>query len=284
MKTIFLTNDDGYISKGLIDLRNALSKIAKVIVVAPANEKSACGHGLCVTKPMQLIKVEEDFYKLDDGSPTDCVYIGLHELFKDKKPDILISGINIGANMGEDVTYSGTVAGAIEGALNGIDSIAISQFIKDKYGEENKTFNRDFSLALDFITQLVKDIFDRKYIIGHRKFLNVNVPSLAQQECKGIRITQLGYRIFKPSAQTFINPRKQAFHWVGLNTMQWKERDNTQNPYIDANNSYKNDGMAIPIISDFEAVCNGYISVTPMHLDLTSYEDIERLYQYTHQS
>lgn len=285
MQTIFLTNDDGYISKGLLELRIALSKIARVVVVAPAHEKSACGHGLCATKPLQLIEIEKDFYKLDDGTPTDCVYIGLHELFTKKKPDLLISGINIGANMGEDTTYSGTVAGAIEGTLNNISSIAISQAIEDKYSEDDKTLKRDFSLSLDFIVHLAKDILNGTYKIGHRKFLNVNVPAITKRQCKGVKTTQLGYRIFNPIATTFISPRKQRFHWIGLNPLQWQERNNKENIYIDESNCYvTQQNESISIISDFEALKQGYISVTPMQLDLTSYADIENLYTYIQKS
>ncbi len=280
-KTIFLTNDDGYFSQGLLALRDTLSQIAHVVIVAPANEKSACGHGLCVNKPLQLIKLEKDFYKLDDGSPTDCVYIGMHELFADTKPDLLISGINIGANLGEDTTYSGTIAGAIEGALHGIESIAISQFINDKYGEDNKMAQRDFTLALDTIKQLALDIFHKRYEIGHRKFLNINVPAIPKHICKGIKVTQLGYRIFSPTTQRIQSPRNQEYHWIGLNPMRWRERDNSNNLYI-KDGCYLHDNIDSKehIMSDFEAVSNHYISITPMQLDMTSYIDMQSLYTY----
>lgn len=280
-KTIFLTNDDGYFSQGLLALRDALSQIARVIVVAPAHEKSACGHGLCVNKPLQLIKLENDFYKLDDGSPTDCVYIGIHELFSHKKPDLIISGINIGANLGEDTTYSGTIAGAIEGALQGISSIAISQFINDKYGEEDKIIKRDFTLAVDIIKKLALDILNNKYAIGHRKFLNINVPAIPKDKCKGIRITQLGYRIFYPTAERIQSPRNKEYHWIGLNPIRWEARDNSKNPYIKNNHYiYQNTPSKIQAITDFDAVANDYISITPMQLDMTDYENMQSLYNY----
>lgn len=280
-KTIFLTNDDGYFSQGLLALRNALSQIARVVVVAPAYEKSACGHGLCVNKPLQLVKMEEDFYKLDDGSPTDCVYIGIHELFSHKKPDLVVSGINIGANLGEDTTYSGTLAGAIEGALQGISSIAISQAIDDKYGEEDKMVKRDFTLALDIIRQLSFDILSNKIIIGHRKLLNVNVPAIPKEACKGVRITQLGYRIFSPVVQHMKSPRNKEYCWIGLNPMQWKSRDNSKNHNV-KNNHYIQDGMEskMKVIADFDAIASNYVSITPMQLDMTDYEDIHYLCNY----
>ncbi|MDY5950130.1 MAG: 5'/3'-nucleotidase SurE [Helicobacter sp.] len=276
-KTIFLTNDDGYFSQGLIALRNALGDIARVVVVAPAHEKSACGHGLCVSKPLQLIELEKDFYKLDDGSPTDCVYVGLCELFSHTKPDLLISGINIGANLGEDTTYSGTVAGAMEGALHGIQSIAISQCINDKHGEDNKLANRDFTLALDTIKQLSFDILHNDYTIGHRKLLNINIPAISKDECKGIKATQLGYRIYNSKAQVMQNPRGQKYHWIGLNPLQWQERDNADNPYLKDNFYTRKD---MKIISDFSAVANNYISITPMQLDMTDYACMQSLHSY----
>ncbi|TLD84326.1 5'/3'-nucleotidase SurE [Helicobacter trogontum] len=278
-KTIFLTNDDGYFSQGLIALRNTLSDIARVVVVAPAHEKSACGHSLCVSKPLQLIELERDFYKLDDGSPTDCVYVGLCELFSTEKPDLLISGINIGANLGEDTTYSGTVAGAIEGALHGIQSIAISQFIDDKHGEDNKLVNRDFTLALDTIKQLASDILHNRYLIGHRKLLNINIPAIPKDKCKGIQATQLGYRIYNSKAQDMQSPRGQKYHWIGLNPIQWQERNNIDNPYI-KNNHYIYQDMQMPVVNDFEAVMNNYVSITPMQLDMTDYVCMQTLHSY----
>lgn len=280
-KTIFLTNDDGYFSQSLIELRNELSKIARVVVMAPAHEKSACGHGLCVNKPMQIIKIEEDFYKLDDGGPTDCVYIGMCELFQKNKPDLIISGINIGANLGEDVTYSGTVAGAMEGSLQGINSIAISQAINDKYGEDDKTAKRDFALAIDITKQLALDILNNKFEIGYRKLLNINVPSIQKNECKGVKITQLGHRIFSPTAQKTQSPRNKEYHWIGLNPIRWEARDNSKNPYIKGMNYNHNDmDSEIRVITDFDAIANNYISITPIHLDMTNYADIPSFYSY----
>lgn len=307
-KIIFITNDDGYVSKGFIDLRNALSKIARVIAVAPAHEKSACGHGLSVAKTLELIEIQKDFYKLDDGNPSDCIYVGMRKLFNFNtlnaniesnnakiltfskknskinniesnvknstklplKPDLIISGINIGSNMGEDTTYSGTVAGAMEGAIHGIPSIAISQFITDDFSEDFKTADRDFSLATSFIVNLAKDILKGKYEIGHRKYLNVNVPPLSIEKCKGVKVTQLGYRHFNGTLSSFLSPRKHTFDYLGMNPFKYSERENSDNAYFSGENGLD----SLDIISDFSALHNGYISVTPMQLDLTSYNDI----------
>ena len=128
MKHILITNDDGYEAVGLKALIEALSPLAKITVVAPAINKSACGHSLTLDRPLRLVEVDDDFYKVDDGTPTDCVYLSITNLFtEDFKPDLVVSGINIGANMGEDITYSGTAAAAMEAVLQGIPAIAISQ-------------------------------------------------------------------------------------------------------------------------------------------------------------
>ena len=127
MKKILITNDDGYESAGLLALIEALDGLGQITVVAPSTEKSACGHSLTLTRPLSFISVGDDFYKLDDGTPSDCVYLALHSLFEESKPDLLISGINKGSNMGEDITYSGTAAAAMEAVLHSVPAIAISQ-------------------------------------------------------------------------------------------------------------------------------------------------------------
>ena len=127
MKQILITNDDGYESDGLLALIEAVKDLGQVTIVAPATEKSACGHSLTLTRPLRFVSVGDDFYKLDDGTPSDCVYLALHSIFEENKPDLVLSGINRGANMGEDITYSGTASGAMEAALHGIPSIALSQ-------------------------------------------------------------------------------------------------------------------------------------------------------------
>ena len=115
---ILITNDDSYEAKGLETLIDAVKDLGDIYIVAPAHPKSACSHSLTITKPLRFIKVKENFYKLDDGTPTDCVYLSFPELFNGEKPDLILSGINHGANLGEDVTYSGTAGGAMEGALH----------------------------------------------------------------------------------------------------------------------------------------------------------------------
>ena len=152
---ILLTNDDGYEAVGLTALIEALKPIARITVVAPALNKSACGHSLTLDRPLRMVCVEDDFYKVDDGTPTDCIFISLNNLFEEKgRPDLVISGINIGANMGEDITYSGTAAAAMEAVLQGVPAIAISQVCRDRC-QDIKT-GWDFALATQTIVQLVE--------------------------------------------------------------------------------------------------------------------------------
>src|SRR5574344_178938 len=174
MMKILLTNDDGYDAVGLKALIKALTPIAKVMVVAPAKNKSACGHSLTLDKPLRLISIDDEYYKIDDATPTDCIYLSLGHLFKNGyKPDLVISGINIGANMGDDITYSGTAAGAMEAVIHGIPAIAISQVCRDRCQDIQN--NWDFELAKKTIIELVTKIFDNNFPLDERKFLNVNI-------------------------------------------------------------------------------------------------------------
>lgn len=261
MKQILLTNDDGFESKGLLALKNALKGLARIVVVAPASEKSACGHGLSITRPLHFVQVDDDFYKLEDGTPSDCVYLALNNIYgENARPDLVISGINIGSNMGEDITYSGTAAGAMEGCLHGIDSIAISQAMRDK----NLAQDFDFALACESIRALVEQIFTKGFPLEKRKFLNVNIPQIAPKQCKGTLITQMGYRIYGNEAQLHRNPRGQEYHWLGLQPLMWEAR--TDMPEVN--------GEVFSGKSDFDAIREQYVSITPIKLDLTSYEDV----------
>lgn len=256
MKKILLTNDDGFDSSGLLALKDALKDLAHITIVAPASEKSACGHGLTLTRPLSFVRIDDDFYKLEDGTPSDCVYLALNSLYE-QKPDLVISGINLGSNMGEDITYSGTAAGAMEACIQGVPSIAISQLMPDK----NRSKHFDFSLAKQCIAEVVKMIFTQGYPLRERKFLNINIPHIPPKECKGYKITQMGYRIYADDAQVHRNPRGQEYYWLGLHPLQWEERTDT--PCANG--------------SDFKAVHNNYVSITPIKLDMTSYEDTKTL-------
>ena len=256
MKQILLTNDDGFDAVGLKALIEALSPIAKITVVAPARNKSACGHSLTLDRPLKLDGVDDDYYRVDDGTPTDCVFISLNNLFKDGyKPDLVISGINIGANMGEDITYSGTAAGAMEAVLQGVPAIAISQVCRNKCHDIKNAW--DFALAKKIVADITQKIFNNEFPLPKRRFLNINIPPISIEDCKGIKITKAGFREYGNDTHMHRNPRGEEFYWIGLHPLIWQESSNKD--------------------CDFEAIKANYVSITPIMLDLTSYDDIEKL-------
>ncbi|HHH19499.1 MAG TPA: 5'/3'-nucleotidase SurE [Campylobacterales bacterium] len=259
MKKILLTNDDGFDSLGLLSLAEALRPLGEVTIVAPTLEKSACGHSLTLTKPLRFVELEEGFFKLDDGTPTDCVFLALHKLYDAHyKPDIVISGINKGANMGEDITYSGTASGAMEAVLQGVPAIAISQVCKE-HCQNIDTLG--YALAKKSIHTLVQKIFDGEFPLPERKFLNVNIPPISVEACQGFKITRAGNRIYGNDAEVHHNPRGLEYYWIGLPNLEWRNTPGGQ-------------------MTDFEAVNQDYVSITPIHLDMTSYDDIEALEQW----
>lgn len=256
MKHILITNDDGFDALGIKALVEALRPLAKITVVAPAINKSACGHSLTLDKPLRMISVDDDYYKMENGSPTDCIFVSLNNLFKeDFKPDLVISGINIGSNMGEDITYSGTAAAAMEAVLQNIPAIAISQVFTDNYKSLKTGF--DFALAKETIVNLTKKIFNNDFPLGSRKFLNVNIPQVDPKDCKGIKITKVGHREYGNDTHRHVNPRGEEYYWIGLHPLLWKSSENKD--------------------CDFEAIKDHYVSISPCHLDLTSHKDIKTL-------
>jgi len=258
MKKILITNDDGYDSQGLLALVEALKPLGKVTVVAPSTEKSACGHSLTLTRPLHFVEIKKDFYKLDDGTPSDCIFLALNKLFtKENKPDIVISGINIGSNMGEDITYSGTASAAMEAVLQGIPAIAISQ-VYAEHGKSIETFG--YTLAQESIATLVKKIFEKNFPLPERKFLNINIPPLSSSDAKGFKITRAGNRLYAHNAQVHYNPRGKEYYWIGLPELGWMDTKGHT--------------------TDFEAVNDGYISITPIMLDMTAHEEIKALEEW----
>ena len=253
---ILITNDDGYEAKGLLSLVKTLKELddVEVTVVAPANEKSACGHSLTLVRPLRFVSVGDDFYKLDDGTPSDCVYLSLSTLFEDEKPDLLVSGINRGSNMGEDITYSGTAAGAMEGVLHDVPSIAISQ-VMDFTNPDG-----DYSLACKTIKDLVLKIKDGSFPLPKREFLNVNIPP--QIKDASIKVTYAGYRFYANDSHLHRNPRGEEYHWLGLHPLSFAPRDGAI-------------GM-----SDYEAVEAGFISITPIMLDMSAYKSMKQLKEW----
>lgn len=254
MKEILITNDDGYESPGLMALIDALEGLGRVTVVAPSTEKSACGHSLTLTRPLSFSCVGDDFYKLDDGTPSDCIYLALHSMFDARKPDLIISGINKGSNMGEDITYSGTAAGAMEAVLHGVPAIAVSQVMD---------FTQpmgDFDLAKQAVRTLVEKIFAGEFPLNEREFLNVNIPYGAEE----LRFapTYAGYRYYANDAHLHRNPRGMEYYWLGLHPLEFKPRQ-------------QRGGLC-----DFEAIESGMVSVSPIKLDMTAYKSMKKLQEW----
>ena len=255
MKKILITNDDGFESEGLKALVEAMEPLGEVIVVAPTTEKSACGHSLTLTRPLRFVELSKNFYKLDDGTPSDCIYLSLYALFKDTGlPDLVVSGINNGSNMGEDITYSGTASAAMEAVLQGIPAIAFSQVYSDgpasikKYG---------YGLAKKYAHDIAKKVLDGGFPLEKRKFLNVNIPPVKESDCKGVKITHAGYKEYGNDAHLHKNPRGEEYYWIGTHVLEWQPSKNKT--------------------CDLSAIERGYVSITPIKLDMSSHEDIERL-------
>ncbi|EAI9908076.1 5'/3'-nucleotidase SurE [Campylobacter upsaliensis] len=250
MKEILITNDDGFESEGLKKLVKMLKKEfkAKITVVAPATEKSACSHSITLTKPLRFVKVGKRFYKLDDGTPADCVYLALAALYKNRLPDLVISGINMGANVGEDITYSGTCAGAMEAVLQGIPALALSQFYKTNEKELN------FKNALNITKELVEKIFNQGFPLDKKEFLNVNFPS-PKSKFKGIKICKAGKRVYNFKAHANTNPRGVEYFWLASANLDFEDEKN----------------------SDIALLKQGYATITPIMLDLTAYKKMQNL-------
>lgn len=254
MKKILITNDDGYESAGLLALIEALEGLGQITVVAPSTEKSACGHSLTLTRPLSFISVGDDFYKLDDGTPSDCVYLALHSLFEESKPDLLISGINKGSNMGEDITYSGTAAAAMEAVLHSVPAIAISQVMD---------FTQplgDFALAKQAIRHLAEKILSGDFPLNEREFLNVNIPHDVEE--LEFAVTYAGYRYYANDAHLHRNPRGMEYYWLGLHPLEYKPREKRSS------------------LCDFEAIEAGKVSLTPIKLDMSAYKSMQQLREW----
>lgn len=238
---ILISNDDGIFARGLEILEQACRKVGDVTVVAPDREQSASSHSLTMTRPLRPVKRADGRYQVD-GTPTDCVLLAL-ETILDHRPDVVFSGINHGPNMGEDVLYSGTVAAAMEGLSVGIPGVAMS-FAGGKL--------ELIETQLDWVAKLTSDIC-RVNDFPRETLLNVNLPPIPGSEIKGIRVTKLGRRVYSDSLTRMNDPWGRDMFWIGAGKSSWSGDDD----------------------SDFRAVEEGYISVTPLHLDLTQYDQLE---------
>jgi len=237
---ILISNDDGYKAEGIIQLAKSLNDIAEVIVVAPSENKSAASSSLTIGKPLKPIQIEKNIYAID-ATPSDCVHLALCGFIKESI-DLVVTGINFGANLGDDVIYSGTVAGAIEGRFLGLPSIAMSLA-----SWECNHFDTAGKIAMMLVDQIDKAPLSKNTII------NVNVPDVPMSKILGIKSTRLGSRhMSAPSIQDSKDP---SLYWIGENG---KEADNVEG-------------------TDFHAISNNYVSVTPLQIDLTRYSEIQPL-------
>jgi 5'-nucleotidase len=235
MTRILVTNDDGVHSDGLKALAEALRPLGEVVIVAPTQEASAIGHALTLRRPLRLEPFGDGIYGVD-GTPTDCVNIAVTTVLKGL-PSLIVSGINKGWNLGDDVTYSGTVAGAMEGALLGVPSMAVSlQFIVER--------KFDFTESARAAHIVGQAVLERG--LPSRTFLNVNVP---KGRNKGFRITVQAKRNHITQVNERTDPRGQRYFWIEEGQNEWEPHDR----------------------SDYQAVRDGYVSVTPLQLDLTAH-------------
>ena len=249
MPTLFVTNDDGIASPGIKILAKTLKSIGEVYVVSPATEQSAVSHALTLHRPLKSAKAGKNTYYIN-GTPTDCVIIGVNKLLP-SRPDIIVSGINNGGNLGDNLTYSGTVAAAIEGTLLGIPSIAVS--LVTEYNKNNGLHK--MTAGLNRAADCAKDIVNRIIKSGLPKhtLLNVNIPHT--QDIMGIKITRQGKLVYDNGIQIISDPRGKECYWIGGGEPQWEKGGDT----------------------DLDAIHSGYISVTPVHLDLTNYRAMKYL-------
>ena len=238
MPRILVTNDDGVHSDGIRALAEALRPLGDVTVVAPIQEASAIGHALTLQRPLRVDVIGPNVFAID-GTPTDCVNVAITHILKDK-PDLIVSGINKGWNLGDDVTYSGTVSGALEGALLSIPSIAISA---ERVGN-----TYEFGPSARAAAIVAEAVLDR----GMPKFtlLNINVPAGRN---KGFRVTVQARRNHVTSVSERQDPRQRAYYWIEEGQNEWEPHDR----------------------SDYQAVRDGYISITPLQPDMTAHDAME---------
>jgi 5'-nucleotidase len=239
---ILVTNDDGITAPALYGLREALADLGRVFIVAPDRDQSATSHGLTLHRPMRIENPATDVYAIE-GTPTDCVIAATHGLLP-VRPDLVVSGVNRGPNMGDDVFYSGTVAAAIEGAMQGLPGLAFSLVASGL---------ADFTYACAFARRLVEVV--RVEGMPAKSVLNVNVPNRPAAEITGVEITRLGKRVYQDTLIERTDPRGRKYYWIGGDRPVWEPEPE----------------------SDFLAVDEGRVSITPLHLLLTDEPLRERI-------
>jgi len=239
---ILCTNDDGYLARGLRVLADAARPLGEVHVVAPDREQSATSHSLTMHIPLRARSVGERIHSVT-GTPTDCVMLGVQALLP-RRPDFVLSGVNHGMNMGEDVLYSGTVSAAMEAVVFGIPAVAVS------YAGRHDVEHLEAYGPL--LGRLLAQILARGGF-PPETLLNVNLPPIPPDQVKGVRVTRLGRRVFTDAFTRGTDPSGRPYFWIGGGNIEWTEGEGT----------------------DWAAVEGGYVSVTPLHLDLTNHALLE---------
>jgi len=244
---ILVTNDDGVTAPGLLALAQEMSQIAKVTVLAPDHNWSASGHVKTMHRPLRVretLLADGTPALSSDGAPSDCVALALLGLLQEKI-DLVVSGINPNANIGHDVTYSGTVTAAMEAAIGGVSGIAVSL-----HSPENHVGALEYGPAARIARRVVQALL--KSEAKTVSLLNVNVPYLCDEEIKGILVTRQGMRVYRDQLDRRLDPRGRPYYWIGGESPTGVPDEGT----------------------DFGALARGYVSITPLHLDLTAYQDM----------
>lgn len=239
---ILISNDDGVYAPGLRFLAESLAKIANITVVAPDRNRSGASNSLTLTRPLRIKQLDNEYYSVD-GTPTDCVHLAVTG-FLETKMDIVVSGINDGANLGDDVLYSGTVAAAMEGRYMGLPAIAFSMA-----GEHIQHYRTGAEVARELVSKM------KSAVLPSQTVLNVNIPDIPLAEIRGVQITRLGKRHLAEPMVKGIDPRGRPIYWVG-----------PPGAAADAG-----------IGTDFYAISQGYVSVTPLQFDMTNYDVFDDL-------
>ncbi len=237
---ILITNDDGYTSEGIRVLADALDALGEVWVVAPTREQSGASHALTLDRPLRMKKLGERRFAVD-GTPTDCVTVAVGTLLDDTPPALVVSGINFGPNMGADVHYSGTVSAAFEGVILGFPALAVSQQLGEGFS---------FHVAANFAREMASWVLEHG--LPASTLLNINVPAGAP---RGVRLTSLGTRHYTEGVVSQVDPRGREIFWIGGGEPVWEAIEGT----------------------DFHELNNGFVTVTPLHLDMTDFAGLERM-------
>lgn len=237
MAILLVTNDDGVHSAGLMALYRVMKNLGDAFIVAPDRERSAAGHSLTLHRPLKATEVRDRVFSIN-GTPTDCVTLGINKLLPER-PALIVSGINRGANLGDDITYSGTVSAAIEGTIFGIPSIAFS-LPSDKHYYYD-TASSVAAMVASFVLE---------HSLPYDTLLNINIPNVPREMLRGIKFTRQGKRVYDGAIQETFDPWGEKHFWIGGGEPHWERGEDM----------------------DIEAVQANFVSVTPIHLDLTNYD------------